>query len=357
MKMDYEPTNPKWGSYRPDARIGDTVVEYKGGLREVRVLRDALTQLAMTVHGDPTVYGLLLLDDPKISADRIKEEWEGFRAIMRDEIGERLSLFPKYGTEEQAPELFRNSSSLDSATIHELFHQLHRKDPKGRSRNPDAFPTILKILLLRWFRGMEPVSSSQLGDLAGCSYPTIKAARSKLEKYLKDDPHRGVALRRFPESAWTKLIADSEEVRKTRRFVSAAPRPALKNAEKANRLPSGHYAIGGIIGARHHFPGIDLVGAPRLDLTAFQQSDQEIEKAIAKIDPSLRPVEPGEAGELIVHRLYRKESYFQEGKKGQIVADEVECLLDLYDARLDLQAQEFLEHLKASHGRTNCCSE
>tara|TARA_R100000027_G_scaffold64353_1_gene57747 strand:+ start:2555 stop:3610 length:1056 start_codon:yes stop_codon:yes gene_type:complete len=346
MKIIYEPSDPKWGSYRPDARFGNTVLEYKRGIKDVRMLRDSLTQLAMTVGHDPMIYGILLLDEPKISADRIQGEWEGFRSIIRDEITDRLSLFPKYGTEEQSPELFRNSSPLDSSTIHELFHQLQRKDPKKHSRNPDAFSTILKILLLYWFRGLGPVSSSHLGDLADCSYPTIKAAREKLEKYLKEDPRRGVELRRFPESAWTKLLADSEDVRQTRRFVSAAPRPALKNAEKANKLSSVQYAIGGIIGARHHFPGIDLVGEPRLDLIAFQQSDREIEKAISKIDPSLRPAETGQTAQVVIHRLHRRESYFQEDKDGRTVTDEVECLLDLYDARLDQQAQEFLDHLK-----------
>ncbi|MFP4492699.1 MAG: hypothetical protein ACLFRP_02265 [Puniceicoccaceae bacterium] len=348
MKTIYEPSDPKWGSYRPDARVGETIVEYKSGIKEVRVLRDSLTQLAMTVGRDPRISGLLLLDEPKISADRIQEEWEGFRAIMRNEIGRRLSLFPKYGTEEESPELFRNSSSLDSAMIHELFHQLRRKNPGAQSRNPDAFSTVLKILLLRWFRGLGPISSSELGGIAGCSYPTIKAAREKLQKYLAEGSHRGVELRSFPESAWAKLLADSEDVRQTRRFVSAAPRPVLKNAEKVSKLPSGHYAIGGIIGARHHFPGIDLIGEPRLDLIAFQQSDREIENSVTKIDPSLRPAVTGQAAQVVVHRLYREESYFEKDKKNRTVADEVECLLDLYGARLDLQAQELLEYLRAT---------
>jgi len=336
MSIELEPSDPKWGSFRPDARKGNHIIVYEAGNREIRRFRDTLTQLAVVLSCDPVIDATLLLEDPKISNDRIHDEKAAFLNILRPEIASRLNVAEVYGVADNEEDPSKLPGTILGEPVGMLLQTLRHHDYDKIKGRPDAFSTILKILLLRWIRGKGPITSSELGQLANCSYPTIKSARGKLEKYLKDDPHRGVELRRFPESAWRKLLADSEELRQTRRFVSAAPRPVLKNVEKATKLSSNQYAIGGIIGARHHLPGIDLVGEPRLDLIAFQQSDREIDKSIAKIDPSLQLAETGQAAQVAVHRLYREESYFDRDKENRTVADEVECLLDLHDAQLDL---------------------
>lgn len=48
---------------------------------------------------------------------------------------------------------------------------------------------------------------------------------------------------------------------------------------------------------------------------------------------------------IVVHTLYRAKPFFTETKDGTLYADEVECLLDLHEARLEQQALEFLEKL------------
>jgi len=52
-----------------------------------------------------------------------------------------------------------------------------------------------------------------------------------------------------------------------------------------------------------------------------------------------------EAPQLVVHSLLRKNPLFHQSDD-RTFADEVECLLDLQEARLEQQALEFLDHLK-----------
>ena len=55
--------------------------------------------------------------------------------------------------------------------------------------------------------------------------------------------------------------------------------------------------------------------------------------------------ESGEPCQVVVHTLFRTESFFSTVENGVRWADEVECLLDLHEARLESQALEFLTRL------------
>ena len=66
---------------------------------------------------------------------------------------------------------------------------------------------------------------------------------------------------------------------------------------------------------------------------------------VRRLDPALKPAERGEIPQVVVHTLYRPKSLFQMKETGTPWADEVECLLDLHEARLEPQALEFLERL------------
>jgi len=109
------------------------------------------------------------------------------------------------------------------------------------------------------------------------------------------------------------------------------------------------------LGARHWHPGIDLVGTPRLDLTVnfpmprqrhWPMPDAALpHDFIRKLDPALRPASRDEPAFLVVHALLTPETFSKPGNDGTVWANEAECLLDLQEARLETQAQEFLKHL------------
>jgi hypothetical protein len=68
---------------------------------------------------------------------------------------------------------------------------------------------------------------------------------------------------------------------------------------------------------------------------------------LRRLDPALKPVERAETPQVVVHTLYRPESFFTHADKRDIWADEVECLLDLHEMRLESQALEFVESLSS----------
>jgi hypothetical protein len=104
-------------------------------------------------------------------------------------------------------------------------------------------------------------------------------------------------------------------------------------------------AVGGVFGARHYMPGIDLVGSARLDLAIHSPSGQLLDDCVCRLDPALKPALDGEPIHLVLHYLHRPASFFEQGHDGWIWADQIECLLDLHEARLEPQAMELREHL------------
>ena len=109
--------------------------------------------------------------------------------------------------------------------------------------------------------------------------------------------------------------------------------------------PGKEVAIGGILGARYQMPGINMLGTHRLDLTVHNWSGERVEKLLRKLDPGLKKVDQGQIPQVVVHNLHRKDSFFIQTNTNTF-ADEVECLMDLDEARLESQALELLDHLK-----------
>ena len=104
-------------------------------------------------------------------------------------------------------------------------------------------------------------------------------------------------------------------------------------------------AVGGVLGARHYLPKLDLIGTPRLDLTINVFNRHESETLIRSLDAGLVPAERGEMPHVVVHTVNRQASLFERDNRGSIWADQVECLLDLHEARLEAQALEMLDAL------------
>ena len=144
-----------------------------------------------------------------------------------------------------------------------------------------------------------------------------------------------------------EFVAKSTTIRATRFYAdrSGLPRPAATLLEKLKDLGSDDIAVGGVLGARHYVPQLDLVGTPRLDVTIHRdQTNESIAKWVRRLDPGLVPAEPGESVYLAVHTLSMPRNYFTTGA-GMVWADEVDCLLDLHEARLEQQALELLDSL------------
>jgi len=326
-----------------DALMGKTIFEYKARVSDIRVLQSAIMMLARIMADMSDHAGILILDETKISRSRLIDEWENLYKFFQPSILERLrmvvfsggSIINEYG------DLAREE--LDA--LSEIREKLSEKLNNKRSRKPDAFFEILRILLIHWFRRSGPLQMNQLGQLSGFSYPTVAASLEKMESQLMRHSDRSVELISFPREEWFKLIATAHDTRVPRGYWAHRPRPVEDLIERLMDMPDKDVACGGIIGARHYMPGIDLVGIPRLDLSIHDWSPNKIDKLVRKLDPGLKKVKPGEIPQVVVHNLYRPVSLFTESDRLPI-ADEVECILDLHEARLESQALELLEHFK-----------
>ena len=355
--LKFEQTIPGANGYVADAQLGNLIFEAKRGMRDIRSLREAFQQIAQATAPDHRSFGVLILDEPSITAERVYEEWKHFTRILDHDLRTRLGVvgtIPGFGIDLLAGRL---PGEFEAGQWRETVHQIiHREEGTRRRPRTAAFPDIVRTLLIHWIRRHPPIASKQLIEETGYSYPTIASILNKLGPSLRRGPNRSVGLDSFPREAWMKLLADAENFRFTQRYIAKGrPRTPESMVSRLRELGRKDIAVGGVLGARHWYPGLDLSGTPRLDLTvnfampshrewpvpdATPQGD-----FIRRLDPALRPATRDEPATVFVHVLLTPET-FSEESGGTSWANEAECLLDLQEARLEAQASEFLNHFK-----------
>lgn len=334
--------------FRADALMGESVVEYKARISDLRALNAAIVALSKILVKNEHYAAILLLDHPKISLETLSSEWVLWELLFRPKVLERLRVAVFQGGEVTA--VFGQLQAEEQEALPVVFERLSNAQKASRRRTADAFYDVLRVLLIQWFRCEGSLQIKRIEALSGFSYPTIASALDKLEDNLMRHSDRSVELKSFPKDAWFKLVAVNNELRKPRAYKARNPKSLEQLVARLTEKPDESVAIGGVIGAKHYLPGIDLVGTPRLDLTVHNWNSAEIDRLARRIDPGLRQVGLKEAPQLVVHSMFRKNPLFHPSD-GRTFADEVECLLDLQEARLEQQALEFLDHLKKNARR------
>lgn len=338
--------------FRADGILGGTVFEVLVDPRDLRRLRASFLQLARVASG-PERRGVLVLDQPQITGERLRDEWQSLSLIMRSGILERMSLVIR--RDGQPDKVFGTILLAEHAAIEEIVGHVRVRAPRATQRPSEAFFDVLRVLLIHWFRKSGPLTSKDLCEQTGFSYPTIASALERLESELVRNSDRRVELRGFPRDAWFKLLAQSEQVRASQCYTDRSGRPRSPEVllGRLRELGLDHVAVGGVLGARRYQPSLDLVGTPRVDLILHRNNHAAARLGkfadpaaiIRKLDPALKPAGSGEPCQVVVHTLYRNEPFFSAVEKGVRWADEVECLLDLHEARLESQALEFHNRL------------
>jgi hypothetical protein len=132
------------------------------------------------------------------------------------------------------------------------------------------------------------------------------------------------------------------------RFADRSGQPESPAAllRRLGKVAPEGVAVGGVAGARHYHPGLDLVGLPRVDLSVHAPT-RDVEIAfVARLDPALKQVEdPADPARLVLHFVRHANALFTPSPGGLPWSDIVECLLDLNEAGLQPQAFEFLDAL------------
>jgi len=329
--------------YRPDGQWQDLWVEVRSKTHGFRNVRGGLLEFAYWLAGHPRDRGLFVLVDSRITEKRLRDEWQHAAQAISPDIMRRLIL--AWGRDGQYVGL---PQDLGDAFRNWLDQLVSGESLKGRSR--ESFYTILEILLHEWLLGKEPMTRTWLGRVAGCSYPTVAAALRRLDPYLLRHSDRRIELKYFPLEEWARLLAVSDRVRGTARFTvpSVEERSPEDHLERLRSLGLKNVAIGGVLGARHYDPDLDLIGTPRLDLSVHSPGKQVDLGFIKMLDPALRQVDGNlKPANVVVHVIRRREAFFTPGLDGLPWADPVECLLDLYEANLQRHANDFLHALEA----------
>ena len=319
--------------------------------KDARRLRTALMEMARIASSKEIKRVVLVLEKPAITHARLLEEWEGAASVFRPNLFKSLSVAihqaGKWSGIPMAP------SASETTLLDEIIrHQISNR-PASLSRSSEAHYDILRILIHQWLLGKGPLAIQSLMAISGTSHPTVSRSLERLDHYLKRHSDRSVELRIFPREEWARLLAVSDDVRETVRFADRAgqarsPESLLRRLRQLNRQD---IAVGGVLGAKHYQPSLDLVGNPRLDLSIHSKRSTVDFSFVEKLDPALEKISRrDESPALVIHTIRRGESLFQSNDKGVAWADPVECLLDLHEAHLEPQALEFLNSFPATKG-------
>ena len=330
--------------YEPDGRWKhgqhDVWVEVKFQTHSFRNVRASLLGLAYLLSGDPKARALLVLTDSRITEERLQAELRLAEQTLRPDVMQRLALVIEkdHGYLGLPPDL--------GSGFRVWLDELVNKESHEGNKRRQSHHAVLEILLHQWLLGKGPMTTDWIMKTAGSSYPTVANELRRLEHVLVRHSDRRVELRYFPSEEWARLVTLSDEVRATARFVdrSGQARSPQSLLRRLAQLGRNDLAVGGIAGARHYDPDIDLAGVPRLDLSMHCRDKRVDWSFVERLDPALEKTERrDEPAALAVHLVRREVSLFQSDDAGMQWADPVECLLDLHEARLEPQAREFLD--------------
>lgn len=325
-------------------------IKIKAGVFNIRDLRAELIAFAYLAQKNQEACFLLALIDSRVSASRLFEEVSLFESIIAPHIRGRIHV--------AKCDRFGHFEGLPSFIPRELVQrelENYRPVESKRSAGVGKY-NVQNILLLNWLNGLGPQTIKSIGEEAGTSYPTTAAGINTLEAqgmlYVEKD--RSVSLRYFPTEQWRKWIASGFTHRKSARFIdrSTQPRPPSSLIKRLQQLNRDDIAISGIEGAREHYPDLDLSGALRLDLVLHGSHKSDL-SFVQKLDPALQLADnPYHQADLVIHFLDRPATHFE--RYGELlIADPLECLADLYDLKLDQQADQMLYFLTEKKKRVS----
>ncbi|MCC7081244.1 MAG: hypothetical protein IT530_11275 [Burkholderiales bacterium] len=330
--------------YASDLGGGSTVVQVKADSHSFRNVRAALLELAYYLADHPDRRGLLLLSNPRITDTALKEEWQLVEHTLRGEVTKRLSVVAT-----RVDGVAVIAGSLEADLRERIRGMVANNPPTRRIATWSARDAIFSVLLLHWLRRSGPLTTQYLMRAVGCSYPTVAAELKRLGSHVKRSSDRRIQLWSFPVDEWQRLVAGRERAHPMIHYVDRSGQRRTPQAllNRASELGLKNLAVGGIIASRYYYPEIDLRGTPRLDLTLHCPPKEKVDLSfVERIDPALERAEGrDEPAALAVHILGTKTAFFTAAVEGLPLADEVDCLLSLHDARLEAQAKEFLNYL------------
>ncbi len=321
-----------------------TVIEIKSRLSDVRALRNALAHNATYLAQEASKSGYLLLVEPRLALETITDHIEALKKALQPDVAQRLKVV---ATKDR--DIALRLGAVLPADL-ELIRQCvaESKGLGTRLPQPDKQREVLLLILHQWITGQGPVTSRWLEQTVGCQYRTVSAAVERLGPVVQRSTGKSIDLKYFPEREWKELLVVAHDVRSPIHYTDTSDQPRSPESllKRLIRLNRADIAVGGVTGAKHYYPDLDIVGTPRLDLCVHAPGDRVDLDFVKKIDPGLeRTRDPHRPAQLALHFIRRQESLFHRGDQNLLIPDPVECLLELYMGRLEQQAAEFQSFL------------
>ena len=333
------------------AEAGNRLIHVKSGATAVRTVRTALLQLAYAMRERPETAGFLVLPEVGVTRKRLEEEWRLAASVLRPDLLQRVTIC--IGEEDRFIGIPRDPDAETQVILSKAVRAEYPLASSPVTRSDSNF-VITKVLLHQWLTDGKAVTTNWLAKTSGYSYPTVASTLHHLGSLIERESDRRIRLRSFPREEFARMLAVSDRARSTVRFadLSGQSRSVESHLRRLEKLGPANVGIGGVLGAKHYHSDLDLVGTPRLDISLHCPGKQMDLHLIETLDPALKRVEdPRAPANLVVHAVHHAESLFRPREDGLSWADPVECLLDLYEARLEAQANEFLQILE--HNRPN----
>lgn len=311
------------------------------GIRTARDLRFLLLEAAYSLSGDELPSCLCLLFKCGLTKRRLAQELEQFQGVLRPEVGRRIEVHALKSPADLAHVLPPASDAASLAALQAQVGQVLLGKPKSSSRE-----AVVGMLLHRWLQNLAPLRLPELAAISGASLPTTYAAVKTLDPMcLARDDERGISLKDFSAQAWQHWLTACAAA-PSAKFIdrSGSPRSPQKLAQQLSKLGRQDLAIGGVLGAKHHFPALDMTAAPHLDIVVHGNLHTDL-SFVAQLDPALvrDDAAKGQA-HVNVHFLNRPNSLF-EMKDGFVWADVLECLVNLWDAGFIHQVENLINHV------------
>lgn len=330
----------------PAAVEGNRIIEVRSGMAALRSLRSSLMELAYATAKRPRAEAFLVLSDVAISRERLDQEWQLAGTVLQPSVLNRLTLCIAEG--DGFVGIPRDPDAETQRALARTIEQ-HRLIHVSRPNRGDAAFVVQKILLHHWLTGEGAFTTDWLAQTCGYSYPTVAAVLRGMGSLIERESDRRIRVRWFPREEISRLQMMSAQARGTVRYAdsSGRPRTVESHLRRLEKLDPPGLAIGGVLGAQHYDARLDLSGPPRLDLSQHSPKRHLDLAFIEVLDPALKRVDdPFQPATVIVHAVRHADPLFTEREGGLRWADPVECMLDLFEARLERQASEFLESLK-----------
>lgn len=242
----------------------------------VRDLRAQLVALAYQVRAlGGSSMGVCIASGTRLTEERMNAEITQFRRLLDGSLATRLHIVRAQDGRLSGP--FDTPEAFQAWAL-----EILREEFTSPARLMPAQQLVVSALAQMRMANAPPSAIKDLQAACQASYPTVAKVLTSLgARGLLEDLQRGQGVRFRPldASEWMDLATDHARHRQV--VLYADPTRLMTPTRLAHRamhlLSTGALPramrIGGVVGAAHHFPSLDITAPRRLDITAPSDPD------------------------------------------------------------------------------------